>query len=235
MNEAFSVESLLFKDSFHETIKPVSSVESITTKDDIIKSRIQAVEDLKFFDTYNMLNEYNTNQKVRMLKRLNNITNNIRNKNITNSCESYIKSELYSCEMSLRDTYFTISNLKEFTNHKRYKIIKTDIDNWMKKKEYTSPTKDEAIKYVKKTYPISSKFFNIEIIDGIVYMLSPTSDFTLIHDIKNIIKKQRALYAFALGKDKNGKIHYKKPAVCRIRKDKDEFKQGAKDIKNSGK
>ena len=238
MSEAFSVESILFKDTFNSNTSSNISSTILKTKDEIIKDNIQSDEDFKFFDTYNMIKIYNTNQKIRMLKRLNNITNNIRNKNISNSCESYIKNELYSCEVSLRDTYFTVSNLKEFTKHKRYKIIKADIDKWMKKKEYTAPSKDEAIKFVRKKYPVTSKFFNyfnVEIIDGFAYMLSVTPEYTTIQDIINIIKKRRCLYAFVLGKDKNGKIHYKKPAVCRIRRDKDDFKQGAKEIKNSEK
>ena len=93
----FSVESILFKDSFKNTSNDVK-VNTSKSMDELVYDAYKSEEDLKFFDTYNMLNEYNTNQKVRMLKRLNNITNNIRNKNITNSCESYIKSELYSCE-----------------------------------------------------------------------------------------------------------------------------------------
>ena len=87
----FSVESILFKDSFSNTSNTIK-VNTSKSMDELVYDAYKSEEDLKFFDTYNMLNEYNTNQKVRMLKRLNNITNNIRNKNITNSCESYIHS-----------------------------------------------------------------------------------------------------------------------------------------------
>lgn len=87
----FSVESILFKDSFSNTSNNIK-VNTSKSMDELVYDAYKSEEDLKFFDTYNMLNEYNTNQKVRMLKRLNNITNNIRNKNITNSCESYIHS-----------------------------------------------------------------------------------------------------------------------------------------------
>ena len=93
----FSVESILFKDVKDSGI---SSYKINTTKsmDELAYEMAKSEEDLKFFETYSMINDYNTNQKLRMLKRLNNITNRIKNRNISNSCESYINSIVYSLE-----------------------------------------------------------------------------------------------------------------------------------------
>ena len=72
----FSVESILFKDVKDSGI---SSYKINTTKsmDELVYEAYKSEEDLKFFETYSMINDYNTNQKLRMLKRLNSITNRI--------------------------------------------------------------------------------------------------------------------------------------------------------------
>ena len=97
MNDTFSVESILFKDSFKNTSSN-TVVNTSKSMDELVYDAYKSEEDLKFYETYTMINDYNTNQKLRMLKRLNNVTNKIKNRNINNSCESYLNSIMYSIE-----------------------------------------------------------------------------------------------------------------------------------------
>ena len=97
MNDTFSVESILFKDTFNNTSSNVKANAS-KSMDELVYDAYKSEEDLKFYETYTMINDYNTNQKLRMLKRLNNVTNKIKNRNINNSCESYLNSIMYSIE-----------------------------------------------------------------------------------------------------------------------------------------
>jgi hypothetical protein len=94
----FSVESILFKDDLNNSFSSGVKVKNTKSMDELAYEMAKSEEDLKFFETYSMINDYNTNQKLRMLKRLNNVTNRIKNRNISNSCESYINSIVYSLE-----------------------------------------------------------------------------------------------------------------------------------------
>jgi len=177
MNEAFSVESILFKDTFNNNTSNNISSTILKTKDEIIKENIQSDEDLKFFETYDMLNTYNTNQKIRMLKRLNNITNNIRNKNISNSCESYIRS-LEEDTNTNKDTTEKKKNIfiRFFTWIKNiitrfFKMIMTSIKlflntissgkwckDWYKKAAFKREFIDKIFKPISDKFNLNGKF-----------------------------------------------------------------------------
>ena len=122
MSEAFSVESILFKDTFNSNTSNVK-VNASKSMDELVYDAYKSEEELKFFETYDMLNTYNTNQKIRMLKRLNNITNNIRNKNISNSCESYIRS-LEEDTGKKQNIFIRIFEFIKFVFRKIFEFIK---------------------------------------------------------------------------------------------------------------
>ena len=93
MNNTFSIESILFKDMYTNNNKSISSNTKITKSlDDCVYDAYKSSEDLKFYETYTMINDYNNTQKLRMLNKLRYATNNIKNKQAHNSCESYIRS-----------------------------------------------------------------------------------------------------------------------------------------------
>ena len=115
MNDTFSVESILFKDSFKNTSNN-TVVNTSKSMDELVYDAYKSEEDLKFYETYTMINDYNTNQKIRMLKRLNNVTNKIKNRNINNSCESYLNSIMYSIEEDNGNTTTTTDGNKDGKN-----------------------------------------------------------------------------------------------------------------------
>ncbi len=94
----FSVESILFKDTNTTNNMVVNTQTSLKTTDEIYKDASQAMEDLEFYDTYSKLSTYNNLQKLKMVKRLHSVTQNIRNKQANNSCESYLSNLAYSIE-----------------------------------------------------------------------------------------------------------------------------------------
>ena len=91
MNNTFSIESILFKDMYSNN-KSISNTKVTKSLDDCVYDAYKSSEDLKFYETYTMINDYNNTQKLRMLNKLRYATNNIKNKQAHNSCESYIRS-----------------------------------------------------------------------------------------------------------------------------------------------
>lgn len=94
----FSVESILFKDANTTNNMVVNTQTSLKSTDEIYKDAAQAMEDLEFHNTYSKLSTYNNLQKLKMVKRLHGVTQNIRNKQAHNSCESYLSNLAYSIE-----------------------------------------------------------------------------------------------------------------------------------------
>ena len=94
----FSVESILFKDTNTTNNMVVNKQTSLKSSDEIYKDAAQAMEDLEFYNTYSKLSTYNNLQKLKMVKRLHSVTQNIRNKQANNSCESYLSNLAYSIE-----------------------------------------------------------------------------------------------------------------------------------------
>ena len=92
MNNTFSIESILFKDMYSNNNKSISNTKVVQSLDDCVYDAYKSSEDLKFYETYTMINDYNNTQKLRMLNKLRYATNNIKNKQAHNSCESYIRS-----------------------------------------------------------------------------------------------------------------------------------------------
>lgn len=94
----FSVESILFKDTNTTNNMVVNTQTSLKSSDEIYKDAAQAMEDLEFYNTYSKLSTYNNLQKLKMVRRLHSVTQNIRNKQANNSCESYLSNLAYSIE-----------------------------------------------------------------------------------------------------------------------------------------
>lgn len=94
----FSVESILFKDADTRNSIVLNRQSSLKSTDEIYKDAAQAMEDLEFHNTYSKLSTYNNLQKLKMVKRLHGVTQNIRNKQAHNSCESYLSNLAYSIE-----------------------------------------------------------------------------------------------------------------------------------------
>ena len=94
----FSVESILFKDTNTTNNMVVNKQTSLKSTDEIYKDAAQAMEDLEFYNTYSKLSTYNNLQKLKMVRRLHGVTQNIRNKQANNSCESYLSNLAYSIE-----------------------------------------------------------------------------------------------------------------------------------------
>ncbi len=93
MNNTFSIESILFKDMYsNNSNNTISNTKITKSLDDCVYDAYKSSEDLKFYETYTMINDYNNTQKLRMLNKLKYATNNIKNKQAHNSCESYIRS-----------------------------------------------------------------------------------------------------------------------------------------------
>ena len=92
MNNTFSIESILFKDMYSNNNNTISNTKITKSLDDCVYDAYKSSEDLKFYETYTMINDYNNTQKLRMLNKLRYATNNIKNKQAHNSCESYIRS-----------------------------------------------------------------------------------------------------------------------------------------------
>ena len=92
MDREFSVEECLFSGtSVFKRNNTVAINTSVDTTDNVIKDLTQAREDLRFFDTYAAINEKNTGDKMKMLKRINNVyAKNILDVKARNSIESYI-------------------------------------------------------------------------------------------------------------------------------------------------
>ncbi len=93
----FSVESILFSDDSNRSSESIVPV-SLKTGDACIKDAVNSLEDLEFIDTYAKINDHNQRLKMQMCKRLANITNNIRNSQARNSCESYLYNAAFSTE-----------------------------------------------------------------------------------------------------------------------------------------
>ena len=165
----FSVESILFKDTFNNTSSNVKANAS-KSMDELVYDAYKSEEDLKFFETYDMLNTYNTNQKIRMLKRLNNITNNIRNKNISNSCESYIRS-LEEDTGKKQNIFIRIFTTIKNIITRFFKMIMTSIKlflntisagkwckDWYKKAAFSREFIDKAFKPISDKFNLNGKF-----------------------------------------------------------------------------
>ena len=115
MSEAFSVESILFKDTFNSNTNTLIGDKIVNTSDNIIKDLAQAEEDLKFFDTYELINSKNTSDKMKMLKRINNVyAKNVYNKSAKSSIESYVVSNIRSTEDDAAGTDNTTGTKKNF-------------------------------------------------------------------------------------------------------------------------
>ena len=93
----FSVESILFSDDSNRSSEAIIPV-SLKTGDACIKDVVNSLEELEFIDTYAKINDHNQRLKMQMCKRLANITNNIRNSQARNSCESYLYNAAFSTE-----------------------------------------------------------------------------------------------------------------------------------------
>ncbi len=115
MSEAFSVESILFKDTFNSNTNTLIGDKIVNTSDNIVKDLAQAEEDLKFFDTYELINSKNTSDKMKMLKRINNVyAKNVYNKSAKNSIESYVISNIRSTEDDAAGTGNATGTKKNF-------------------------------------------------------------------------------------------------------------------------
>ena len=132
---SFSVESILFKDMYSNNNNTISNTKITKSLDDCVYDAYKSSEDLKFYETYTMINDYNNTQKLRMLNKLRYATNNIKNKQAHNSCESYIRSLE---EEIKRSVIMTKNNVKSM----QFKYVK--------------PTTKSKIATVMKKYGISS-------------------------------------------------------------------------------
>ena len=106
MDREFSVEECLFSGtSVFKRNNTVAINTSVDTTDNVIKDLTQAREDLRFFDTYAAINEKNTGDKMKMLKRINNVyAKNILDVKARNSIESYIAYNIQSTEDEASET-----------------------------------------------------------------------------------------------------------------------------------
>lgn len=111
----YSIEELIMESTGLKSQKPVNfSMKSIPNfsgyTDEIIKDVTQASEDLQFYETYAKINQKNCADKMRMLKRINNIfAQNCYDKQAKQTMESYIYKQAMSTEADAQTTGGTAS------------------------------------------------------------------------------------------------------------------------------